>query len=97
MNIERLRWIGAMALAGSAALLLTGCETGINAPPGAASFGEPNRQTMMAQVIDPDPQYDEPLASSGEHAAQAIERYRTDKVKQPPKTTSTRVSGSSGN
>ena len=97
MNIDRPRWIGAIALGGTAALLLTGCETALNAPPGAASFGEPNRQTMMAQVIDPDPQYDEAAISSAEHAAQAVERYRTDKVKKPVRASTTQVSGGGSN
>lgn len=97
MNIDRLRWTYAIALGGTAALLLSGCETGMNTPPGAASFGEPNRQTMMAQVIDPDPQYDEAATSSAEHAAQAAERYRTDKVKKPVKTSTTQISGGGGN
>ena len=97
MNIDRPRWIGAIALGGTAVLLLSGCETGMNTPPGAASFGEPNRQTMMAQVIDPDPQYDAAATSSAEHAAQAVTRYRTDKVKQPVKTSTTQVSGGGSN
>ncbi len=91
MNIERTCGI---ALA-SAALLLSGCEHKIGTPPDAAVFGEPNRQTMMAQVIDPDPQYDEATApSSAEHAAQAVERYRNDKVKKPDRVRTTQ--GSSG-
>lgn len=68
-----------------AALGLAGCtaESGDLASTGPA-FGEANRQTMMAQVIDPDPQYEyaDP-ETSGDHAAQAIARYRTDKVKKP--------------
>ena len=47
-------------------------------------FGEASEQTLMAQVIDPDPQYDTLVpASSGEHAAQAIDRYRKGNVKEP--------------
>lgn len=89
MNIDRTRWIALAALP-----LLAGCafdeDQSIKS---ASSFGEPNRQTMMAQVIDPDPQYEylDP-ATSGEHAAQAIDRYRTGAVKQPDKVTSTQVS-----
>lgn len=59
-----------------------------------STFGEPNRQTMMAQVIDPDPEYEFNVHdSSAEHAAQAIERYRADKVKQPDTIRSTEVVG----
>ena len=50
----------------------------------ADNWGEANRQTFAAQIINPSPEYDTAVApSSGEHAAQAVERYRTDKVKQP--------------
>jgi hypothetical protein len=84
-------------LAAGALLLLSGCEHGMmGAPQDAAEFGEPNRQTMMAQVVDPDPQYEEPLETSGEHAAQAIERYRTDRVKQPARVRSTQNQGGGG-
>ena len=51
---------------------------------GPTNFGEANRQTMAAQVVNPRPVYDTPLPeSSGDHANQAITRYRTDKVKRP--------------
>lgn len=50
------------------------------------NWGEAYRQTLAAQIINPAPEYDMALAaSSGAKAAQAIERYRTDKVKQPAK------------
>lgn len=54
---------------------------------------------MAAQVIDPTPAYETPtLQSSAEHAGQAAERYRTDKVKKPDKTMTTqKLSASSGN
>jgi type IV pilus biogenesis protein CpaD/CtpE len=78
----------------AAALLLAGCEHGIGKDAAAASsFGEANRQTMMAQVVDPDPQYDEPLTTHAEHAGQAVDRYRKDKVKKPDRTSSTVGSG----
>ncbi len=54
-------------------------------------FGEANRATFAAMVVDPDPQYDTPIpASSAQHAAQAIERYRNDSVKQPETIRTTR-------
>lgn len=50
------------------------------------NFGEANRQTMTAQVIDPNPQYETGIPhTSAEHAAQAAERYRADKTRQPDK------------
>lgn len=65
-----------------------GCEHAYPGPP-ASQFGDANRMTMAAQVVDPDPQYDtlDP-STSGEHAGQAAERYRTDKVKRPARTSS---------
>lgn len=77
--------------------LLAACATNpVFEEVGDSTFGEANRQTMMAQVIDPDPVYDGPAASSGDHAAQAIERYRTDKVKQPDTIRTTDVGTDTG-
>jgi hypothetical protein len=76
--------------AASCVLLLAACETGFRDPKGEiTTFGEANRQTMMAQVVDPDPQYDKPLETSAEHAAQATDRYHKDKVKAPGRVSST--------
>jgi hypothetical protein len=90
MTIDR-RLLATLALVP----LLSACETGFRDPEGEiTTFGEANRQTMMAQVVDPDPQYDEPLATSAEHAAKAVDRYRKDAVKKPERVRSTQ--GSSG-
>lgn len=76
---------------------LAGCESTLSSvkAPDASGFGEPNRQTLAAQVIDPDPQYEylDP-ATSGQHASAAIERYRQDKVKKPERVSSTASIGS---
>lgn len=91
MNTERSGWL----LLASASLLLAGCEHGAAGSGGPVStFGEANRQTMAAQVVDPDPQYEflDP-ETSGDRAAQAVDRYRKDKVKQPEKVRSTAGSG----
>jgi hypothetical protein len=58
MNSDRI----ARAALGAALVLLAGCEHSLTEPKDAAKFGEPNRQTMMAQVIDPDPQYEDATA-----------------------------------
>lgn len=91
MNIERKT---CLALAGL--LLLGGCEDHLastGTPP--APFGEANRQTMMAQVIDPEPAYATPVPpTSARHAAQAAERYGADRVKQPERVSSTESSSS---
>ena len=64
--------------------------------PGDAKFGEANRMTMMAQVVNPDPVYDEDMVTSGEHASDAVERYRNDQVKQPDSIRTTDVGSSEG-
>ena len=94
MNIDR-KLLSAAALAA-----LAGSVSGCAIDPKTGDFvqyefGEASKQTLMAQVIDPDPQYDTLVAeSSGDHAQQAIDRYRSDSVKEP-KTQSVR-SGSRG-
>ncbi len=87
------------AIAGPLVLLLAGCATpdGDFYLGGADNFGEANRQTMMAQVIDPSPQYDSDLPEgSADHAADAVERYRNDEVKQPDRVRTSRTVGASG-
>ena len=86
MNSEKLKPLALVALP-----LLAGCST---YGPDAAGvvdegFGEANRQTYAAMIVDPEPEYDEPLPTSAELAAQAIERYRTDSVKEPESIRST--------
>ena len=93
MNTERARWLAALSLL---PLLAAGEHDMPGAKP-ASTFGDANRQTMMAQVIDPDPQYDGPMATSAEHAAQAVDRYKRDQVKQPDKVRSTEVSSDNSN
>ena len=81
MNIDRMR-LGVL-LAGTA--LIAGCTTNkLFEQPGDTTYGEANRQTMMAQVIDPDPQYGDLMpAYSGERGATAVEQYRTYGVEDP--------------
>lgn len=68
---------------------LAACEHAYPGPP-ASEFGDANRATLAAQVVDPDPQYDTlNPPTSGEHAGQAAERYRADKAKRPVRVTST--------
>ncbi|MGX7897060.1 hypothetical protein [Tsuneonella sp. HG222] len=77
------------------ALALTACaDQGDLVTPaymgGPDNFGEANRQTMAAQIIDPAPRYLDPVpVSSAEHAAQAVQRYREDKVKIPDRVRTT--------
>ena len=66
---------------------LAACTHNYPGPP-ASNFGDANRMTMAAQVVNPDPEYDtlNPL-TSGERAGKAAERHRTDTVKQPVRET----------
>lgn len=69
-----------------AAPLLAGCATYGSASTGKfdpEAFGEANRQTYAAMIVNPDPQYDEDMPGNAEKAADAIERYREDQVKKP--------------
>jgi type IV pilus biogenesis protein CpaD/CtpE len=89
MTTKPIRWLALAALP-----LLAACEHDLVEMDGhpASTFGEANRQTMAAQVVDPDPQYEylDP-ATSGEHAAQAIDKYRKGAVTKPERVSSTTV------
>jgi hypothetical protein len=91
MSTDHARRLACLALLPMAA----GCASvpSILEQPGDAAFGEANRQTMMAQVVDPDPVHDEPMVGSGEHAAAAVECYRNDAVKEPESIRTTAGSG----
>lgn len=89
----RTKLAAAFALA-----LLAGCATdGATAFGEDSTWGEANRQTFAAQVIDPAPQYDTAAPQgSGKQAADAIERYRTGTVKKPERIETSKGTGSSG-
>lgn len=75
-----------------AALGLAGCSTYYS--PGAgrldeADFGEANRMTFSAMVVDPDPQYDTPMEGNAERAVNGIEDYREGNVEEPEEVRST--------
>ncbi len=82
------------ALALVAVPLLGACVHDAEGKQGLSSFGDANRQTMMAQVVNPDPQYEflDP-ATSAEHAGQAVERYRKGAVKRPDRISTSSESG----
>ena len=99
MNIDRKHLCVSLTGIGLA-IALGGCAT----DPKTGDFvqyelGEAVKQTMMAQVVDPDPQYDTLVPeTSGEKAAEAIERYRNDAVKEPERQSiSSAASGGGSN
>ena len=87
-----------LGLAVAAAGALAGCSTtNRNGSLEDTTMGEALRQTMAAQVIDPDPRHAAPdPVTSAEKAVQAVERYRKGTVKQPERVRSTST-GSGGN
>lgn len=90
---------GRVLVAVIAIQFVMGCTTSSSAVHGAddVGWGEANRQTMAAQIIDPAPQYDTAIPeTSGEHTAKAIERYRKDTVKRPERVKTSTVGQSGG-
>jgi type IV pilus biogenesis protein CpaD/CtpE len=81
------------------ALLLSGCATYATTRTGRidpADFGEANRQTYAAMVVNPEPVYTEEMPARADGAAKAIERVREDQVKQPDSIRSTEGSDGPG-
>jgi hypothetical protein len=84
-----------------AVMLLASCETP-NPVSGSVdpNFGEAVKYNAAIQTINPEPVYTADSAqpgSNGEKGQQAVERYRTDKVKPVETLSTTRgVSGGSG-
>jgi hypothetical protein len=88
-------------LAPAAVLLLGACDTIYPASrsidPG---FGEAVKYSTAIQVIDPDPVYTADGAQPGDHGekgAEAVKRYRTDKVKAVSAQTTTSSGGGGPN
>lgn len=83
MLSDRLRPLALIVLAGSIAGCASSADGGLHLGK-ADNWGEAYRQTFAAQIINPAPEYDDPIPlSSGARAVAALERYRTDAVKQP--------------
>lgn len=83
----------------SLAALLGGCATYGSPEAGKFNkedFGEANRMTYAAMVVDPDPEYSDEMEGSGDRAAQAVKAYREGKVEEPKRVNSTRTSGGGG-
>ena len=87
MNSKQLR----TAIFAATCLATAACATGSGTDFMAdTSWGEANRRTMAAQVIDPNPVYDIAIPpTSAQNAVGAIERYRDDNVKEPERISTT--------
>jgi hypothetical protein len=83
-----------------ASLLLGACAAAEPIGSRAAGFGEAFKYDTAIQTINPDPVYPPDAAqpgSNGDVGAQAVTRYRTDKVKKVETMgTTTSASGSGG-
>ena len=79
-----------LALA-SGTFAVAGCATGSGEDFMAdTTWGEANRRTMAAQVIDPNPVYEDPIPpTSADNAVDAIDRLRNDQVKEPERVSTT--------
>lgn len=85
-----------IAVAGVA--LLSACQTEPLPQAGSmdSAFGETTKYNAAVQIINPDPHYtaqDAQPGDNGEKMANAVKRYRTDKVKEIEPISSTRKSG----
>ncbi|ASK88427.1 hypothetical protein [Sphingorhabdus sp. SMR4y] len=87
MNFNRT--LISTALAAVAGAGLSACT------PNDTTFGGAVRHNYAAQIVNPDPQYEDEQTTDGSVSAAAVERYRTGKVKEPVgvKTTSGSSSG----
>ena len=91
MNIERNR----IMLAGATVFALAACTNNdgrIDLAQGDPTWGDANRATMAAQVIDPSPEYDTPIPpTSASNAVRATDAYSEGQVEQPERIRTTDV------
>lgn len=89
MNIERTR----ILIVGASLLAATACvntDGRVDLTPSDPTWGDANRATMAAQVIDPSPEYDTPIPpTSAANAVRAADAYREGRVEQPERIKTT--------
>lgn len=98
MNIDRNR----IALAVAATLAASACtntDGRLDLSQDDPTWGDANRATMAAQVIDPSPHYDNPIPpTSASNAVRAIDAYRAGEVEEVETISTTEsISGSGPN
>lgn len=92
MNIRHLR-LAVIAAAGA----LGACGGDVLTLNEPDTFGMAVRHNVEAQVVDPDPKPQAgPIPMDGSRAAIAMQRYQTDRVKQPRSLRTTEISIFSG-
>ncbi|MDJ0641790.1 MAG: hypothetical protein QNJ15_03145 [Erythrobacter sp.] len=72
--------------------LLGGCATYHSTAAGKLDpedFGEANRQTFAAMIVNPDPEYDTEMTGNAEQGTDAVERVREGTVKRPVRVSTT--------
>ncbi len=89
MTIDRTR----LLLASAAALAASACVNNdgrFDLQAGDPTWGDANRMTMAAQVIDPAPEYDTPIPpTTAVNASRAADAYREGRVEQPDRISTT--------
>lgn len=89
MNIDAKR----VLLAGLALTAVSACTNSqgrLDLSQGDPAWGEANRVTMAAQVIDPSPEYDTPIPpTSASNAVRAIDAYRAGEVEEVERISTT--------
>lgn len=88
MNINRT--CIAFVLSAMAVTTISGCTAN------DTTFGGAVRHNYAAQVVNPDPIYEDEQTMDGSKAGAAVERYRTDRVKEPVGVKTTSGPGGSG-
>ncbi len=97
MTIERKH----ILIAGVAALATSACtntDGRVDLTQGDPSWGEANRATMAAQVVDPSPEYENPIPpTSASNAVRAADAYRAGEVEEVETISTTESISDGGN
>ncbi|AKQ43139.2 hypothetical protein CP97_03880 [Aurantiacibacter atlanticus] len=93
MNIKAAITAAALASTLAACAGTHGVKSGMYDP---EAFGEANRQTFAAMVVNPDPVYAAPMVTSAAQVAAAVQRYRDRQVVQPQREDTTSIGSGGG-
>ncbi|MBX7459002.1 hypothetical protein K3152_12150 [Qipengyuania sp. 1NDH17] len=97
MTIEPKR----LALLGLAAMSVSACMNNdgrLDLTQADPSWGEANRATMAAQVVNPSPEYENPIPpTSASNAVRAADAYRAGEVEEVQELSTTETISEGGN